>query len=605
HYVRFEKAIWTVGGNTVMQLPYKERVRELDLAGFNNTRAKYTFNYKNGQILRDAEHTTFDGEQEVPFNSDGTINVPLLQSIVMPAADSGHGSGAEKWTFDYIETPGSGPGDYVPVSLPWRPAAASLRMGRLNQIGLPTGGAIHYEYGRYRFPRRRCDEVSRNNASHPGLHLQSPRWSTTVGVKQRQNLIRNAGGALVAAERPTLYFSDVNIPEDTFAPEFCGALTRPDDFYNIRVDPDGTITKLFFSAFLGFGATGIFDPMDYGLPLSKLYPDPTQPANTPDPARRYISSQVFDCSADLSSHLVFLGEDDSTYWSERNMVTNAITNPPSSNGCKKVRSTYVRFERSGVPCGGADFISGNCAASNRRLASQSTIYEDEPSTVAGNPVFRVEDYTDFDGVGHFRHAIVDGAFAREAGAGSDRRETTTNYNPGLSIASPFETVPWLFQTYSFKLDQTSGAAGPQASLTSFDWDSGFATRTRTHNSPALVNGQPPPAAPADVVVDFARSPAPGASPPATGTPIVVTETHSGGDADAIHGQRKQYILRKEYLYGLRSRTEYRTDATTAFLLASATNVDRNTGLPALDYDASSASTTYTFDGRGRLTSVAP
>jgi hypothetical protein len=187
----------------------------------------------------------------------------------------------------------------------------------------------------------------------------------------------------------------------------------------------------YFSVFPGteFPSTSVFDQKDYGLPFSKRpMADVT--------GTRFLSTQVFQCDA-------------------------------AGGNCAPKRSTYVRYERDADSR--CDLITGpgpDCLNTNRRLASERTVYLDDAGHVAN------VNNSDFDNFGHYRMVATDGDFP----GGGNQRSTFTNYNPGNVLPGS----AWVLGTFTEQV-VTEGGASAKAQLC-FDPNTGYLSRQRTYSA---------------------------------------------------------------------------------------------------------------------------
>ena len=151
--------------------------------------------------------------------------------------------------------------------------------------------------------------------------------------------------------------------------------TPSEELRNTVTPPVGDQTIYYFSVWplsIGMPPDAGFTFLEYGLPLSHKVPDSNG---------KYISTQI--CSGTCTTQSV-------------------------------KRTTYVRYER--------DYPYTRQFDANRRLAGSRTVFNDDSSNTADT------DFSDFDGVGHYRTATQTGSFL---GTGSSRT-TSTAYNTSAS-----------------------------------------------------------------------------------------------------------------------------------------------------------------------------
>ncbi|HEY0781754.1 MAG TPA: hypothetical protein VGE98_04805 [Thermoanaerobaculia bacterium] len=168
------------------------------------------------------------------------------------------------------------------------------------------------------------------------------------------------------------------------------------ELVNTVTDPQGNQVVRYFSVLARGSATG-WDVREYGLPLTHLAP--------PDAAGRSLSVQWFR---------------------------------GSGSGRTLVRSTYVRYENDQTGAPPSTVFSLDGTRLNRREASTSTVYNDDPIPDPANgnnpaPAHSDTDRSDFDGLGHFRTEALGGLFS-----GISNSTSFTGYN--LAVLVPQSPV---------------------------------------------------------------------------------------------------------------------------------------------------------------------
>ena len=140
----------------------------------------------------------------------------------------------------------------------------------------------------------------------------------------------------------------------------------------------------------------------------------------------------------------------------------------------RLRAIYVDYDSDGRN-------AGQQQEKNHRLKLRRVEYDDDPGR------FKQVEYSDFDGLGHFRTMTTSGNFD-----GGESRTSVTRFNPasgtllldpensvpvaGNSFAMPAQSAPWVLGTFDL---QTGSEAGDTAtSEFCFDTDTGFLERTR-------------------------------------------------------------------------------------------------------------------------------
>ncbi|MCP3935297.1 MAG: hypothetical protein GY708_07985, partial [Actinomycetia bacterium] len=161
----------------------------------------------------------------------------------------------------------------------------------------------------------------------------------------------------------------------------------------------------------------------------------------------------------------------------RFLSTEILECDPNGQNCALDRSTYLRYAYE-EPCGQVQQIE--CDDSNRRVASQRTVYHED----AGDRIADVT-YSDFDGLGHYRATTTGGTFP-----GNNLRTTHTEFNPGHDLVlggSHGTTVqggyvmwpsgdPWVLGTFT---EATVAEGGDTAKTQAcFDSSTGFLKRSR-------------------------------------------------------------------------------------------------------------------------------
>ena len=300
------------------------------------------------------------------------------------------------------------------------------------------------------------------------------------------------------------------------------------------VNPLGHKTVHYFSAYNGGITTTDAEAGEYGLPFSVLETDGDG---------RYISQKIYQGSSSLK------------------------------------RSVYVRYERDPGLLG-----PGPANERNQRLQSQRLVYHDDGGRYADTT------FSDFDGLGHYRHTRLDGNFP-----GSNPRNVRvdfTNYNDGRgTFPSNFTMLPassaWVLETFTEKRQQESGVEARQQFC--FDSSTGFLKRQRT-----LANGTS--TGNRDLVAVFV----------ADGAGNTKTERYHGGDQQSIGLSEnlcglglptRQYRIDKTWIYGALATSKY---AGAAHKTVDRT-IDKNTGLPSQSRDVSGLPTDLIYDTMGRRT----
>lgn len=323
-------------------------------------------------------------------------------------------------------------------------------------------------------------------------------------------------------------------------------------------DPAGNVTKNYFSVWPGLtplqgnGPSGTTYKDDFGLPYTKK-----SSLNG-----KYLSTESGD-----SAHL---------------------------------RKTYVKYER--------DASSAGVSAldTNRRLVGTATSYADDASTVVST------DYSDFDGVGHYRQETVS---ETSTGTAVGQRTTITDYNrqsalvgAGIPDTGTFPTSftkptgTWLLDLFTQTKVTEGGASG--AKELCFDSATGFLKGSRTYAGSARGAY--------DLVAAFDSdaTAANGANGAVTG------ERYYGGDAHPLTMGATatlcgalsapgalEYEMRHTYDHGGRTTSEVYSGGTPFGLKLLDQDIDPSTGLVMHSRDAAGVQTDFEYDPSRRVTSA--
>lgn len=569
HYLTFEYYQYA---------PYRWIVQKLDLAVSPATfvsgqpistprRAVYTFEYYTGneaQAYRSPLNTAFHSMLTVQ-PSTAAMWVPTLKSITLPD-DS-------KWQFAYNQTV---PDPAAKNPDDWNASADNL----VNRVTYPTGGSVRYEWGSYTYPRRAC--------FNPGERDSIPRAARSDGVVLRQ--LVNPDGT--EEGKPWRYLQGATGGYTSGSGEVCLGF---DTFINTVVDPLANVTVNHFTTVINTGTYG--NPKEYGLPIDSRISDPL------DGTRR-LSTSTFKCAS--------TDPFDPAKTPKAEILSNTID--PSQACGSALRETYVRYESSGETCDYADSDNGSpCTYANRRVASQRTVYVDD-----GNAWKQVE-YTDFDGLGHYRQVTTSGNFwTKNAFTASrphgDQKVSRTNYNPGVSFnlsaqtfcCAPAATANWILDLYDeiSEEEPTTVTGEPAAkggvARTEYLFDNrGFLLQKRTRAG-ASRSGD-------DLLTTYERV------DDSAGRMRIKQRFYGGDNANLpttalpINNPGSAgYAIEQTFRFGSLEKSEYKTCNTgTTVLLQVQNEIDPFTGAVMSSRDASGATTTYLYDTMQRLTEINP
>lgn len=282
------------------------------------------------------------------------------------------------------------------------------------------------------------------------------------------------------------------------------------------------------------------------------------------------------------------------------------------------RETYLRYEAdtTNLSATGGDW--------NRRVASSSTItYHDYDS----NKDVATTDYSNYDGLGHYRAAVTSGNFSQGNTAGS-----FTNFNPaagtfvpntsgtGTGFTLPSTSSPWILNTYPYQAtSSTSGAGVARTAMTQFAFDTnGRLARRRVLRSdaPGWASTPPPATAPplstSDLLTVFAYD--------THGNPV--TESYYGGDVannlststavslDSLTlPASSEYSMSHTYSSGALESSTYVDSGSPMTFKSVDRTIDPGTGLPAKQREAATGTSDpglesrFDFDALGRVTTV--
>jgi YD repeat-containing protein len=258
--------------------------------------------------------------------------------------------------------------------------------------------------------------------------------------------------------------------------------------------------------------------------------------------------------------------------------------------CTLVRSIYQRFEQDGD----TDPATSDGGQSNRRLASDSTQYNDD--LVNGAPRFAAVNRSDFDGLGHYREVDTDGNF----GSG-DVKQTSTIFNPGSGTYPGSFTLPpanavWFLHAAV----RTRMVEGNTATVDEFCYDStGFMSRTRRWASGNALGAQ----GATDVVTAMTND----------GSGQAGTIRYFGGGFQPIATgdlcslslpSSDSYRIVQTFVGGVFQRSVFVDSSGSAVAPPSVDrDIDSGTGLVKVERDTTGLASTYSYDALGRRLST--
>lgn len=357
-------------------------------------------------------------------------------------------------------------------------------------------------------------------------------------VSTTRNIWQKSTGVGV---RRLLDGASVSIGQWTYATVLSGGTTAHEkQLANSVTDPLGNKVTRNFSVCVD-NCSHADGPYEYGLPVARDAGG--------DGTGRFLSTQVFDSASTA------------------------------------LRTVYTRYEHD-TPSTGTTIQERSRL--NQRLASQRTVFNDD---TAGT--YADEDFSDFDGLGHYRSRQSNGNFP-----GNNPRSSYVAFNNstgtyGQPGYSPWPAAsPWILGTYLFSWDGESGKT--QYRISCFEAGTGFLQRYRIlKNSGSTENA-------ADLLQVFQRDAAGNA----------ITESHYGGDNQALASNAcgltlpasPVYQYTHAYAGGVRSQTSVTSGTVLKTLDLT---VDTSTGLASASRDTAGKQTNFSYDTLGRLTTVDP
>lgn len=398
-------------------------------------------------------------------------------------------------------------------------SASCHTIGKIERITLPTLGKIEWAYGIYSYPQE-------SSAKHPNRNSQGVVSRKLIDVNGVLQGTWTYSPALIAEPpRP--------VPPPNPSKEFVNTVTVN------TIGPAGTTlqfkTKHYFSVFPFGNNQNDWSVIDYGLPFTRFKTDVT--------GTRFLSAETFDANNNL------------------------------------LRSVYVRYENDAAP--GFSYTGDEAKNLNRRLTSKRIVFDNDLGQ-EGNPTYIDEDYSDFNGLGHYRRQSSGGNLTN-----TNARVTVTNY----SSAQPGPVSPWILGLYD---EETITEAGVTAKTEfEFDTNTGFLKRERTLKTGTTRNAR-------DIFVRY--------TPDSNGN--VSKEEYFGGDKQAglpptaistLNPGVAEYELQHTYSYGIKATSKHKS--ASFYTLDQV--IDGNTGLVIESRDASGSATTYEYNKMGQLISARP
>jgi RHS repeat-associated protein len=509
-------------------------VDKVVVATFGGTTATYQFYYASATICRSCKQDDMTGYCR-PMSK--TTTVTLLMGVSLPDGSSYcMNSNCTAFTgtpwYNTSTSGCSGSGCTItPKDLP----------GTLQEVQLPTMGTVAWAYSAW--PQDpaggTCSCTPTSTCSPTGWPLDI---QESAGVYQR-TLCDPVGGS------PCGTWTYVH--ESPWQRNQAGA---PNEARTTVTSPNGDDTVSYFKAQACFGVDTGFNPYrpygwDYSLPFTSNQNDGEASPNT-----KYLSTQFYSGTGGgrtLKRSLYVKYDSDVNY-----LYLYQTPQPPST-----AQYWY---------------------STNRRLAGQRTVYNDDSNTYAEVA------YSAYDFVGHFRNATTGGSF----GSGNIRT-TAVDFNPTLT--APKVTwagnTAWVLTTFDYQTQTESGTTAKQEFC--FDAPTGALLRSR-----ALKTGTSGGSNDALGVFTYTSG-------------NLTSEKYYGGDTQSLSTgslcsvslpSPHQYRIDHTWQYGtMKSSRYYDTGDVALSFYSLDLDIDANTGFPSASRDTSGIQTSYVYDGLSRLT----
>jgi len=498
-----------------------------------------------------------------------------IDRIILAAPSDGNTVRTATYVFDYV-SPGVNPGchsivtpDRLWLSTPllnslqlpdgstyeftYNRTGPHCEMGTLESVTLPTRATISYGYDHFPIPT-------------PGCNASASFDSDIVGVRTR-----TISGPGIATGVWT-YSSDLSpnnvlvtctLPDGS--PTEVGA---PAEEMMVTVkDPLENVTEHFYSVWPGseqIESPHGFDAEEYGLPFTR-WPDTASEG-------RLLSRRVYDAAG--------------------------YAEVPR----RPLRSTYLVYTKDDG-CGSTQL----CTDGNQRITKERTIYHDD-----GNRTADI-DYSDWDGLGHFRSMSLTGTFPsgwQTVYNGYNTRDAAVNPAPsggsdGFIVSGTYPgsfTAPTLEQAWVLNIapvTQVTDAGGTAVVHACHDPATGFLRARRVLKGTSRDGS--------DLLTTLTPELRSNDSP----TGNAAAESFYGGDvnpdipdlplceiADSPPAT-PDYRIDHGYQWGVRRSSQYA--GTNFFTLER--SIDRYSGLPKSSKDPSGLETLYEYDTSFRLRTV--
>ena len=425
--------------------------------------------------------------------------------------------------------------------------------GMLTRLRLPTLGYLEWDWDLVYFPvfRTKLPSQSDNEILEPFNAVMA------VTTRRQKDISGNTFGEWTYAreldrEDPLLESPQAGSSEDRLPETLTVTVHRP----------LGDKGEHYFSVYPAKELTGWPLP-DSGTKWNEYSLPYTRSVSDPKGGPRYLSSKIFDCDDEGAS-------------------------------CEEVRAVYVEYELD--TDGGSNDASGILFNKNRRVKSQRTIdkYLDFGGDAASH--YKLESYSDFDGLGHYRTTTVTSDYG-------PTRTGITGFNPGGgsypgSFTQKGKDDAWITGLYDSQSTTENGKTAAREYC--FDTATGSLMRTRVFESDAGERDNK------DLVQVLGYD----------GSGQVTSQEWHGGnlyadlatdvDLCVLSLGAAVFELAHTYASGALETSRYiKGDGTAMDFYVTEHTIDGNTGLVSRSKAPSGLETTFTFDRSGRLTWIEP
>jgi RHS repeat-associated protein len=604
------------------------RLERLALAVLDGNYAFYDFVYKEAKVAGEIGVSWPKGADglyikyvEVPGPNNTTYELRAVSELAgirlpspLPAASAAapayctfnctYASGsAGAWTFRYYDDKVQYDSDPAPVLIGGNYYPGSRFGARLRMAKSPTGGGYKYEYTSRGFPAFHC------GSGQGGFHgVSFTAVSKRQMIDQNENEITNGawyyfGGAWL---RNADIGTNCPVPREFVTAVIAPPTSAPADPAN--TNPYSNLSRIS----LGF----------YTMSPDRLAATPPQVDIGWDHSSwPYTEEEMLcasgrnDCGGHEEAKYLSSREVSGTYGTfaadprgaVRKIFARYLRSGESQTPVTQLRSTWVRYESSFDSCQEGPG-TGSCVSSNLRKTLERQVFDDDGGAYIETA------YSEFDGLGHYRHAETTSDFqyrnAQQTG-GIEDRISHTIYNPLVSYQAG-ATLPsgapggdathpdfWFLGMYVSSKIQEDNVTFMK--LVTFDADRGFIASSRSLKNTTNGGYGIPVADPTDTMVTTTRTGALAGNVPA----ITVRESFFGGDEGSL--TTATYVKESVYRYGSLERAYYKGCDLNAgpFLTLQTNSLDPSTGLSKSSAGSSGAPSFFDYDAMQRITKVTP